>query len=132
MRISPEQARVLLPQIDPARLLAGWPVGLRDGALLALFSVGLTAGEIAHLSASAVSMERGGLHVTVQRHHHPWSVALSTDPGARLLAWLTEHRIWGTTEPVLTGYQQPLSESAVHKILYRYQDLSAPNRRRKP
>jgi len=116
----PEHARALLSQVNPARLRWGLPVGLRDGAVLALLAVGLTAAELAALHATAVSMERGNLRVAVHRHGAAWSVTLPADLGGRLLAWLTERRLWATPEPVFTGIQGPLTRRAVHQILHRY------------
>jgi hypothetical protein len=53
MPICPEQVRAVLSQVDPARLRSGWPVGLRDGALLALIAAGLSAEKIAGLHATS-------------------------------------------------------------------------------
>jgi site-specific recombinase XerC len=95
-------------------------VGLRDGALLALLAAGLNAREIAGLQASAITMERGRLLVTVRRHGVDWHAALPTDLGARLLAWLTERRIWGEAVPVFAGRHGRLSPVAVYQITHRY------------
>ena len=38
--IQPQQARSVLSRVDPARMRSDWPVGLRDGALLALAAAG--------------------------------------------------------------------------------------------
>jgi site-specific recombinase XerD len=118
--IRPERARAVLPQVDPARLVLGWPVGLRDGALLALIAAGLSAAEICALPASAITMERGNLLVTVRRHGILWKVVLPTDLGARLPAWLTESRLWADPTPVLYGPRGPLTRTAIHQILHRY------------
>jgi site-specific recombinase XerD len=120
MAFRPERAREVLPQVDPARLRWGWPVGLRDGALLALLAAGVTTEELAELKASAVTMERSRLRVALRRHGVAWFVVLSSDLGGHVLAWLTERRLWGTTEPVFTGIQGPLSPMGIHQILHRY------------
>lgn len=132
MLLSPEQARHALSRVDPARLLAGWPVGLRDGALLALTAAGLSSAEIATLQASAITMAGGQVVVTVRRRGIPWSVTLPIDLGARLLAWLTECRLWGEAEPVFRGKRGPLDSTAVRQVLSRYRKRAsrpAPRRR---
>lgn len=120
MPICPEQVRAVLSQVDPARLRSGWPVGLRDGALLALVAAGLSAEEIAGLHASSISMDRGNLVIAVLRNGITWRAALPTDLGARLLVWLSERRLWAEPTPVITGPQGPLSPMAIHQVLYRY------------
>ncbi|HYG62261.1 MAG TPA: hypothetical protein VEL74_06750 [Thermoanaerobaculia bacterium] len=120
MPIRPEGARAVLARVDPTRLRSGWPVGLRDGALLALVAAGLSAEEICALHASSISMDRGNLLIAVRRHGILWKAVLPTDLGARLLAWLTERRLWADPAPVFTGPKGPLSRVAIHQILYRY------------
>jgi integrase len=120
MPICPERARAVLSWVDPARLRSGWPVGLRDGALLALAATGLSSEEICGLHASSITMDRGHLLVTVRRHGVTWRAELPIDLGARLLAWLTERRLWADPAPVFTGPQGPLSPTAIHQILFRY------------
>ena len=127
MPLCPEGARAALPQVDPARLRSGWPVGLRDGALLALVAAGLSAGEICGLQASEITMERGQVQVEVHRHGVTWKAVLPVDLGARLLAWLTERRLWADPIPVITGPKGHLSATAVHQVLHRYrQQRRAP------
>jgi len=132
MRPIPERARLLLPRVDPARLCLGWPIGLRDSALLALLTTDLTVAEIAALPADAITVDRGALRVTVQRGPDAWSLPLRPSAAARVLAWLTERRIWGTGQPVFTGIRGPMTSNAIHQILYRYQHPPATRRRRKP
>jgi hypothetical protein len=122
MPIRPERARAVLPRVDPARLRWGWPVGLRDGAVLALIAAGLSAEEISELRASAITMDRGNLLVTVRRYGVTWQAALPPDLGARLLAWLTERRLWADPAPVFTGPQGPgpLSTMGIHQVYHRY------------
>jgi hypothetical protein len=115
-----ERAREALPGVDPARLWRGWPVGLRDGALLALLAVGITREELLGLQASAITMERGNLLVHVRRENAAWSVTLPIHLGARLLAWLTERRLWAVDTPVFTTPWSPLSLSAIYKLFQRY------------
>jgi hypothetical protein len=132
MRLRPEQAHELLPLVDPGRVRSGKAVGLRDGALFALIAAGLSAVEIAGLTASAITMSRGQVVVAVTRHGVTWSVALPTDLGARLLAWLSESRLWAVPEPVFRGLQGPLTSMGIRKVLERYRGLTlAPERRRK-
>jgi len=95
-------------------------VGLRDGALLALVAAGLSAVEIATLKASEVT-NRGHLVVSVRRYGVTWTAVLPTDLGARLLAWLSERRLWAVPEPVFQGAQSgPLTPIGVRKVLGRY------------
>ncbi len=121
MAICPARARAILPQVDPARQRSGEPVGLRDGALVALMAAGLTAEEIAGLEASAITMERGSVLVTIRRHHITWEAVLPIDLGGRLLAWLTESRLWAENKAVFFSSRGPLSPMAVRQVLYRYQ-----------
>jgi site-specific recombinase XerD len=121
MPIRPEQARALLPRVDPGRQRSdGWPVGLRDGALLALLAVGLTSAELATLRASSISMARGKVLVGVKRHSTNWFTILPPDLGGHLLAWLSERRVWATPEPVFTSPQGPLSVEGIYTIVKRY------------
>lgn len=118
--LGPEQARALLPQIDPARLWSGWPVGLRDGALLALLAAGLTAEEILQLRATSITSDRGHLRVALRRHGERWSVDLSPELGGRLLVWITDRRLWATHELVIAGPDGPLTPEGIYQLLYRY------------
>ena len=119
--LSPQQARAHLSRINPARLRWGWPVGLRDGALLALVAAGLSAAEISRLRASAITMERGKLVVQVQRRGVSLPIALPIDLGARLLVWLTERRLWAVDAPVFTGARErPISLDGLYTVLRRY------------
>ena len=121
MPTQPERARAILSRVDPARMRLGWPVGLRDGALLALLAAGLTAREISHLSASAVIMNRGKLLVAVHRQGVTWYAALPADLGGRVLVWLTERRLWSEGTPVFTGPRgSSLSRKSIYTILNRY------------
>jgi integrase len=126
MAFRPERAREALPQVDPARLWAGWPVGLRDGALLALIAAGVTAEELAELKASAITMERGRLWIALRRYGLAWYVVLPADLGGRVLAWLNERRLWASPEPVFTGIQGPLSSISIYQILHRYRQERDP------
>lgn len=129
--LCPERARKVLPQVDPARQRSGRPVGLRDGALVALIAAGLSAEEIAALQASAITMDRGRVQVTIRRYNVTWKAVLPIDLGGRLLAWLTEARLWSEPLPVFVGSRGPLSPMAVHQVLYRYQPQK-PQRRARP
>jgi len=98
-------------------------VGLRDGALLALVAAGLSAVEIAALKASAVTLHGGRVVVSVRRHGVTWSAALPTDLGARLLAWLSECRLWADAVPVFRGARGPLTSDGIRKVLDRYRQV---------
>ncbi|HEX6863275.1 MAG TPA: hypothetical protein VF414_10695 [Thermoanaerobaculia bacterium] len=101
---------------------SGRAVGLRDGAVLALVAAGLTAVEIAALRATAITMANRQAVVAIHRHGLSWSIVLPDDLGGRLLAWLTEARIWGLPEPVFHGCRGPLTSMGIWKILDRYRD----------
>jgi integrase len=113
-------AHEALSRVDPARMRAGWPVGLRDGALLALLAAGITPGEICHLRASAVTMNRGKLLVEVHRGSVTWYAAMPADLGGWVLVWLTERRLWAEGMPVFYGPRGPLSPKSIYTILNRY------------
>ena len=123
MRFDPEHAHDLLSHVDPGRVRSGRAVGLRDGALLALVAAGLSAVEIATLRASAITMAGGQIMIEVRRHGILWSATLPTDIGARLLAWLSESRLWAVPEPVFRGSRGPLTSTGICKVLERYRTL---------
>jgi site-specific recombinase XerD len=120
MHLRFERVHEILLQVDPGRMWLGWPVGLRDGALLALLAAGLTPREISRLRASAVTMDQGRLLVAVPRQGVTLYAVLSGDIGGRLLAWLTERRLWAENAPVITGLRGPLSPKRIEKIVERY------------
>jgi hypothetical protein len=132
MRLDPEHARELLACIDPGRVRSGQAVGLRDGALLALVAAGLSAVEIAALRASAITMTSGKLLVSVRRHRLAWFVVLPADLGGRLIAWLTECRLWAAPEPVFRGSRGPLTSMGICKVLERYRNHHQVPVRRRP
>ena len=120
MPLRPERALEVLPRVDPARLRSGWPVGMRDGAVLALVAAGLTAEEICELRASSITSVRGRLLVKIRRYGLTWFVVLSPTLGGRLLVWLSECRLWAVAEPVFAGPQGQLCPMAIHQIYHRY------------
>lgn len=115
-----ERVHAILSGVDPSRTRSGQPVGLRDGAVLALLAAGLTPEEVSRLRASAVTMDRGKLLVTVHRQDVTWYAALPADLGGRVLAWLTERRLWSEGVPVFPGSRGPLSAASIYTILKRY------------
>jgi site-specific recombinase XerD len=129
MRLDPEEAHTLLPRVDPGRVRSGRAVGLRDGAVLALVAAGLTAVEIAALRATAITMANRQVVVAIHRHDISWHLELPDDLGSRLLAWLTEARIWGLPEPVFQGCRGPLTSMGIWKILNRYRDPQSRRQR---
>lgn len=132
MRLDPEHAHELLSRVDPGRVRSGKAVGLRDGALLALVAAGLSAVEITALQASAITMAEGKLVIAVRRHSVTWSATLPTDIGARLLAWLSESRLWAVPEPVFRGRRGPLTPIGICKVLERYRNRRPMRVRRRP
>jgi site-specific recombinase XerC len=131
MRFRAADAYQLLPRVDPGRLLAGQAVGLRDGALLALIAAGLTAAEISALRASAITMVEGQVQVAIQDQGITWTATLPSALGARLLAWLSECRLWAEDELVFTGRRGPLSLPRICKILHHYRTCPPGRVRRK-
>lgn len=129
MRLDPEEAHTLLPRVDPGRVRSGRAVGLRDGAVLALVAAGLTAVEIAALRATSIAMANRQVVVAIHRDGVSWHLVLPDDLGSRLLAWLTEARIWGRPEPVFHGCRGPLTSMGIWKILDRYRDPQSRRRR---
>jgi site-specific recombinase XerD len=130
MYIDPEEARALMLRADPGHVWGDWPVGLRDSAVLALLAAGLSAAEISHLKASAITMGRGNLLVRLKRRgvRHPFP--LPVDLGARVLAWLSDRRLWATAARVFDSPWGPLTANNVHQLLYRYRHPKPPKRRR--
>ena len=121
MRFRAADAYRLLPRVDPGRLLAGRAVGLRDGALLSLVAAGLTSVEISNLRATAIKMIDGQVQVSIQRQGIIWSATLPTALGARVLAWISECRLWGEAEPVFTGRRGgQISLGCVGRVIHRY------------
>ncbi|HSN87099.1 MAG TPA: hypothetical protein VL025_10095 [Thermoanaerobaculia bacterium] len=118
--LGPEQARALLPYVDAARWRGNFPVGLRDGALLSLIAAGLTAEEIAVLRATAITLEGGRLHVTIDRFGMVYIIILTPDMASRLLAWVTERRLWSTDELVLSSPEGPITPNGIWLVLHRY------------
>jgi site-specific recombinase XerC len=117
--IRPERARSLLLAKDRAPQRSRRPLSLRQSALLALIAAGLTAREIAALQASAITMERGRLLVTLRRHGVTWKAFLPTELAPHVLVWLSERRLWGEPAPVFTGRQGRLSPAAIYQTLRR-------------
>lgn len=115
-----ERVHAILSGVDPSRMHLGRPVGLRDGAVLALLAAGLTPEEVSRLRASAVTMDRGKLLVSVHRQDVTWYAALPADLGGRVLAWLTERRLWSEGVPVFAGSRGSLSAASIYTILKRY------------
>ena len=131
MRIRPDQARAALSRVNPARRRAGRPVGLRDCAILALAAAGMSAEEIAGVRASDITLERGNLHIALQRDDITWYVVLPPDLGGRLFAWLTERRLWAADKPVFTGIRGrgPFSVKHIYDVLYGYGARRSRSRR---
>ena len=121
MRFRAADADRLLSRVDPGRLFGGRAVGLRDGALLALLAAGLTSVEISTLRASAVTMNDSQVQIAIQRQGITWSAALPTALGARLLAWLSESRLWGEEVSLFTSRRGgPLSHTGISGVFHRY------------
>lgn len=126
MRLDPQLAYTLLPRVDPGRVRSGRAVGLRDGAVLALIAAGFSTVEIAAFQASAIKMENQRVVVLCNRGGDtPWFVTLSTNLGARLIAWLTEAQIWGRPEPLFRGCRGPLTSMGIWKIFERHRKFQS-------
>ena len=126
--LDPESARAVLARVDPGHLRGGRPQGLRDGAIVALLAGGLTIKEIASLRASSITMQGGRVTVALVRDGAFYAV-LTPDLGSRVLAWLSELRLWGTPEPVFTGPYGPLTVQGIHHVLNRHRPAAVAERR---
>lgn len=117
-------ATAALADVDPGRTRGGFSVGLRDGALLALLSAGVTCTEAADLKCSAITIDvrTGQVVVTVMRGGWRCVRRLSLDQSAHLVAWLTEVRGYGERKPLLVDGRQrrALTRVGVSAILARY------------
>jgi site-specific recombinase XerC len=118
--LDPESARAVLARVDPGRSFQGWPVGLRDGAILALAAAGFKPVELVALRASGITMARGRVVVTVRRRGATRSAVLPDKLGAWVLAWYNDRRLGDSTEPVFTGPGGPLSRRGIAEVLNRY------------
>ena len=87
------------------------------------------ASEIAALRATAITMANRQVLVAIHRHGISWHLQLPDDLGGRLLAWLTEARIWGLPKPVFHGCRGPLTSMGIWKILDRYREPQSRRRR---
>jgi len=126
MHFDKEHARVLLQRVDPGRMRSGEAVGLRDGAVLALISAGWSAYRIAALRASDIQMQGRSLSVSFHPYEDvTWMTILPAELGARLLAWLTEAKVWGLPEPVFRGCRGPLTAMGIFKVFERHRDAQA-------
>ena len=126
MHFDKEHARALLQRVDPGRVRSGEAVGLRDGAVLALIAAGWSANEIAALRASDIQMQGRHMTISVQPYEDvTWITVLPAELGARLLAWLTEAKIWGLPAPVFRGCRGPLTAMGIFKVFERHRDAQA-------
>jgi len=129
MHIDPQEALALLPRVDLGRTRSGRAVGLRDGAVLALVSVGLSTIEIAALRASDVTMTHRKVLVLVRRNGVPWLARLPSTLGGRLMVWISETKAWGLQVPLFRGCRGPLTPMGIWKIFDRYRKPQARARR---
>jgi integrase len=106
--------------VDPGRMRSDRPLGLRDGAILALVAEGLTIGEIAALKASAIRMAGGRVVIDVPERDGTRAVTFRVDLGARVIAWLNDRQLWDTDAPVFTTYRGSMTSRTVTAILARY------------
>ena len=120
MRLIPRKALAAIERVDPGKVRDGVPVGLRDGAILALVAAGLSAGEIARLQAKAFRMRRGRLILARPGDGLIWYAALPDAISARIVLWLSECRLWDQPEPVFKGARGPLSARGVSKVFNLY------------
>lgn len=130
MYISRKEARMLMFRVDPGRTRWGWPVGLRDSAVLALLAAGLTAAEISRLHTGEISVDRGRLLVHIYRLDVALPLPLPVDLGDRVITWLKVSRLWGTAGPVFTGLRGPLTLQGIYTLVRRYRRRLLPRRSR--
>jgi integrase len=125
-----EQAERLLRFVDPGHVVGDQPLGLRDGALLAVLAAGVTPAEAAQLRASDITLDHGILRVRLPRprSRKPVFLSLPTPLGARLLAWLSDRRLWGSEQPVFPCVHGPLTQEGIYTLLRRYRRLQRGKR----
>ena len=123
MHLDHKHALALLPLVDPSRVRNGRAVGLRDGAILALAAAGLIPLEIAALPASAILTEGHRVVLSVERCGMQCLILLKGELGGRLTTWLTEARLWGSSETLFRGSRGPLTPMGIWKIIERYRSL---------
>jgi site-specific recombinase XerC len=114
------EARELMYHVDPGRMRCGRPLGLRDGAILALVAEGLTIGEIAALKATSVRLAGGRVVIDVPERDGTRAVTFRVDLGARVIAWLNDRHLWDTDAPVFTSYRGPMTSRSVTAVLARH------------
>jgi integrase len=125
------RAADLLRRIDLGRVHCGQPIGLRDGALLALLASGMSPGEIIALKASDITLAGGRVTVTVGvLFGSAQTYNLSIPLGARVLAWLSARHLLHTAAPVFTCQRGPCTARAITAVLGRYQRPKRKPRRR--
>ncbi len=94
----------------------GVAVGLRDGAVLALLSAGLTPQEVAHVQGRQLLEESAGkVQVVVVRGAYQRAVVLDPTQSARLIAWVAEAEVWGRNRAVFG-----LTRQGINRIITRY------------
>jgi len=120
MRRRSDQVREIIRRVDPGRMRADRPLGLRDGAILALVAAGLSAREIATLRASEVTIIGGRVDVQFIRRGETLHSFVPGALGTRLLAWLTNRRLWGTEALVFTAFRGPVTPRGISAVLDRY------------
>jgi hypothetical protein len=120
MHLSPKSAHAALAQVDPGRMYKGYPVGCRDGAVLALLAAGFSAAEISRLPGTHITKAGTRIVITVRRRGVYLSSRLPVALGLPVAAWMTERRLWSTGTPAFAGPLGPLSPRGVCKILERY------------
>jgi hypothetical protein len=123
MRLDHKHALALLSLVDPSRVRSGRAVGLRDGAVLALAAAGLTTLEIAALPASAILTDGHRVVLSVERCGMHCLTVLKGELGRRLTTWLTEAKLWGSSETLFRGSRGPLTPMGIWKIIERYRSL---------
>ncbi|HBL26557.1 MAG TPA: hypothetical protein DD490_06960, partial [Acidobacteria bacterium] len=126
-----QHAHQLLLRVDPGRARKGKAVGLRAGALLSLIAAGLSVTEIVALQATAITMNECQVQLAIHRRGITWAATLPADLGARLLAWLTESRLWAEPKPLFRGPRGSLTPAAVYQYLKRYRTRPTKPARRK-
>lgn len=103
-------------RVDVDRVRGRISVGLRDSALLALLSAGLTYAELERLRGTAIRRDVGGhLVVVVVRRGLPATSLLGDKASASVRAWLAEREIWGQDAPVFG-----MSARGIGKVVERY------------
>lgn len=128
--------RAAIDRVDLERAARnGFPLGLRDAAILALVDAGVCGTEMSRLEARAVrylttsseTPEVGVMWRTEGQRHV--LVRLDRIQGAYVLEYLRQLAAWGTRRPLIQGiHGTGLTFASIYALLRRYTAAAAERR----